>query len=123
MRLLTDVQEDLLALGFDIRAEGKNSVVIKGIPADMESVPAAGLIDSLLDDLREHGVPDAQHRRKGLALTMANACGMKRARTLQREEIEELILSLYGCKEPAFTADGRQILTTLEPDEIKKRLQ
>ena len=123
VRMLADVQTDLAALGFDIRPEGKNSVVVKGIPADMDSVPAAELIDTLLDNLKEHGLPDAGGRQKGLALTMANACCAKRTQKRQHEEIEELILSLYACKEPAFTADGRQILTTLDTDEIKKRLQ
>jgi len=123
LRLLTEVQKGLLAIGFDIRPEGKNSVVIKGIPADMDSVPNRELIDSLLAQLHEHGIPDAKNRKKSLALTMAGACCMKKARYLQKEEIEELILSLYACKEPAFTADGRQVLTTLEADEIKKRLQ
>ncbi|MCD8186970.1 MAG: hypothetical protein LUD68_11245 [Rikenellaceae bacterium] len=123
LHLLTEVKKGLREIGFDIRAEGKNRVLVKGIPADMPAVPARELIDSLLAELSEHGIPDAKNRRKGLALTLANACSMKKARNLQKEEIEELILSLYACKEPAFTADGRQIMTTLEPEEIKKRLQ
>ena len=122
LKLLTEVREDLLSIGFDIQAADKNHVVLKGIPADMENIPAEEFIDSLVNDLRENGIPPSEIRRKGLALAMANACYSKRAKNRQPEEIEELILSLYACKEPAFTADGRAVMTLFTLDEIKKRL-
>lgn len=121
-KLLQELRDDLLAIGFDLRTEGKN-VLLKGIPAGIKAAPAAELVDALLHDLRERGVPAAEKRRKGLAAMMASAYGLKRGRNLQKEEIEELILSLFDCNEPAFTADGRAVWTVLGPDEIKKRLQ
>jgi DNA mismatch repair protein MutL len=121
-KLLQEVRDDLLAIGFDIRVEGENAVV-RGIPADFQATPAARLVDSLLHDLRQNGLPAAENRRKAVALMLADAYSLRNARTMQREEIEELILSLYDCSEPAFTADGRAVWSLISSDEIKKRLQ
>jgi DNA mismatch repair protein MutL len=123
LKILTGVRDELLAIGFDLEATDATHVVLRGIPADIQPLPAAELVDSLLDDLHEHGVPTAENRRKALALTLAGVFCVKQTKNRQPEEIEEIILSLYACREPAFTADGRAVMTVLGTDEIKKRLQ
>ncbi len=121
LRLLKDMQDDLLSLGFDMQFEDE-TVVFKGLPADIQEIPSAELVDSLLHDLHGEGITTGDQRRQTLALTMADVHALHHGKNLQQTEIEEIISTLFACREPAFTADGRAVWTTLSIDEIKKRM-
>lgn len=121
--LLTEVRDELLNMGFDLHAHGTDSVILKGVPADMDSIPAPRLIDSLLHDLKACGTSTESNRRQYLARAMANACGLNRNRALHPEEIEALISALLACREPAFTAGGKPTMTVITQNEIIKRLK
>jgi len=119
---LEEVRGELAAAGFDLRTEGEG-VVLAGVPADLTGVPAAELVDALLAELRQGSAPSAESGLRRSARALARACAVRPASALQAEEIDEIILSLFRCSEPAFTADGRAVWAVFSADEIKKRLQ
>ena len=127
LRLLEGLREELLRMGFDLLTTehdgGGPAVVLQGVPADLTAVPARQVVDSLLSDLHEAAGAAGENRQRQMADMLARACGIHRTRTLHPEEIEEIIVSLFGCSEPAFTADGRPVWAVFSPDEIKKRLK
>ena len=123
LHLLTEAGEDLLRMGFDLQREGEGSVVLKGIPTDLEAVPAPKIVDSLLHDLKAEGKATAAGRRERLAAALARSCALNRPRAAFDEEIRGIAGSLLACDEPAYTPDGRPTMLVLTPEEIMKKLK
>jgi DNA mismatch repair protein MutL len=123
LRLLEGMREELLAMGFDLRAAGhpaeEPAVVLHAVPADLAGVPARRVVDGLLAESHQDGGSPAENRRRKVAQALARTCGIDPARTLRPEEIEEIILSLSGCSEPAFTAEGQPVWAVFSAEEIK----
>jgi DNA mismatch repair protein MutL len=52
--LLRELMPDIRALGFDIREFGKNTVVVEGIPADLNNVGEHELLERLLEGFKNN---------------------------------------------------------------------
>ena len=116
-------QADLLPrLGFDIRDFGGNSVVVYGLPEGYptgedavkeciaELVAALG-DDSALDDTK-----------RLVAAKMAESAAKRTAEPSGSEAAQTLVDTLFACREPNLTADGRRCVTILTTEELDKRL-
>jgi DNA mismatch repair protein MutL len=127
LRLLEETREELLRMGFDLRAAehdaSEPAVVLHAVPADLAAIPAPRMVDRLLAELHDDAGSPVENRHRRVAEALARTCGIDSARTLQSEEIEEIILSLSGCSEPAFTAEGHPVWAVFSAEEIKKRLK
>lgn len=116
-------QPDLLSkLGFDIRDFGGNSVVVYGLPENYPTDEAAvrSSIDELIAALKDDTATD--DTRTLLAAKMAESAAKRTAEPAGHEAAQLLVDSLFACREPNLTADGRRCITILTTEEIDKRL-
>ncbi len=121
--LILQLSEDLSLLGFDIKDFGNNTVILQGIPSDMEKEKdVKTLLNDLLDNYRSSGHDIKNDIKEGLARSLSITSSIPYGKSLRLEEMRDLTGQLLACQEPAYTSTGKKTLTILTSDELEKRL-
>ena len=111
---------DFAALGFDIKAQGANTIEVFGIPADVHTEQLDRAVYDLLQSLK---LPQSavELRRNALAQTLAHSDAVGAVRFSQ-EDAERLTIQIFAAGE-SYTPAGRRIMTTFGSAEIKNILE
>lgn len=126
--LLVEHTAELAAMGFDLRDMGGSTVVVYGLPVEMDAkVTPAGAVEELLTQIREEGGTLRDNHRERLAAAMARSCCAALASGggagVLAVEADALIRQLFACDEPNYTPDGRPVMTVVTAVEAEKRLK
>ena len=120
---LTEIEEDMEALGFELSDLGNSAFAIQGIPSELQNVDAVSLIHSLIDKNMETGSNIQEQVHESLALSMANFTAIPSGKSLSEEEMLLMVNQLFACQLPNHTPDGKSIITVISDDEIEKKLK
>lgn len=106
---------------------GGNTLLIKGMPADLGEAHAARLVSDFLDRLQEEQVPAGasvlERRQRVLAAMAACKAAIKARDALQPEEIQALLNDLAACASPTTCPHGRPTLICIGTTELEKRFK
>ena len=116
--LVMEMQEELNALGFEIRAMGKNTVVVEGVPSDSINVDSEALLEQILEMYKNNIVDLKLDKQDNLARSLARSLSIKSGRVLEEEEMAAMIDELFACNMPYYTSNGNPTITTLTIDEL-----
>ena len=111
----------LTAVGFQLTALGPSSYAVSGVPADIEGLQPAALLQELL----AQSAPvsrDAMAANRQLALTLARQSAVPYGQLLSNDEMDSMVNSLFACQDVNHTPDGRTILTILPQADIERLL-
>src|SRR6201998_4033895 len=75
--LLKELLPDIRALGFDIREFGKNTVVVEGVPADINNADESELLEQLLEGFKNNQSILKLDKRDSLARSLARNAATK----------------------------------------------
>jgi DNA mismatch repair protein MutL len=118
--LLAPVLADIRKLGFDLEAvEGGLNVL--GLPGDLQLSQLAGVLEELLEQLRNQQEKAALRSRDQLARVLARYGAIAAGKVLEKAEMNLLIDQLFACEQPHFSPDGRHTLIQLSLEEIARR--
>lgn len=120
---LSEILEDMEALGFELSDLGNNAFAIQGISSELQNVDAVALIHSMIDKNMETGSNIQEQVHETLALSMANFTAIPVGKSLSEEEMLLMVNQLFACQLPNHTPDGRAIITVVSDDEIDKKLK
>ena len=114
--LVEEYAVDFASLGFDIKAQGNNTIEVFGIPADVHTEQLDRAVYDLLQSLK---LPQSavELRRNALAQTLAHSEAVGSSRFTQ-EEAERLTIQILASKE-SYTPSGRRIVVPFALSEIK----
>lgn len=110
---------DLKYLGFEIDSLGGGSYAVNGKPATLEnSVNIHELIRQMIDVSKEevHGIGEELDKR--LALRLSQAQAIPYGRTLNEEEMTQLVDSLMALPEHMLTPDGHPVMSLVNCDAL-----
>lgn len=119
--LAQDLSEHLKNLGFDIRFAKHNSIIIEGIPQDVQ----VGSEENILKDILQEYA--ANYLEKGLEISDSMAksysCKMaiKAGDRLSDEEMRVLIDELFSTSMPYVCPHGRPVVVKIALDEFDRR--
>jgi len=106
---------------------GGNTLLIKGMPADLGEAHAARLVSDFLDRLQEEQVPAGasvlERRQRVLAAMAACKAAIKARDALQPEEIQALLSDLAACASPTTCPHGRPTVICIGTTELEKRFK
>ena len=119
--LLQDLVSDLKRLGFDVDMQSSNSVVVKGVPADIATGDERGVLDELIDQYRLFERVEKLSGRENLARSMARRGAVRAGNKLSPKEMRSLIDQLFECQMPYVSPDGRPTMITLSGEELRER--
>jgi len=118
--VLTEISDDLSAIGFELTNLGGGSYAINGVPSGIEGLSPVQLIRNMLHTAMEKGNDVKEEVHNALALTLAKAAAIVYGQVLNSEEMTKLVDSLFACATPNYTPDGKIVLSMLKEDDIEK---
>lgn len=122
--LVREIIYELQALGFDIKNTGGDTFKINGMPADMnENEDIEGFLDSMIESYRNNQIRIKSNKNINLASAMAKNMAIKEGKTLTKEEMQEIINSLFACEVPDKSPSGKRVVTILKPEEIEAKFK
>jgi DNA mismatch repair protein MutL len=121
--LLKELLPDIRALGFDIREFGKNTVVVEGIPADLNNASEHEILEQLLEGFKNNQSVLKLDKRDSLARSLARNAATKAGVRMSLEEMNILIDQLFACQMPNLALNGKLVITTFTLNELLERFE
>ncbi|MDB5288047.1 MAG: mismatch repair protein MutL [Mucilaginibacter sp.] len=121
--LLRELLPDIRGLGFDIREFGKNTVVVEGIPADINNANEHELLEQLLEGFKNNLTILKLDKRDNLARSLARNAAIKTGVKLSLEEMNQLVDQLFACQMPNLALNGKPVITTFTLNELAERFE
>ena len=115
--LVEEYAVDFASLGFDIKAQGDNTISVSGLPADVRTEQLDRAIYDLVQSLK---LPQSaiEQRRNALAQTLAHSEAVGTTRFTQ-DDAERLTMQILASAD-CYTPSGKRVVVTLMADDVKK---
>ncbi len=120
LQLLLPVLAEIRKLGFDLEV-AENGLQVLGLPGDLPLAQLAGVLEELLEQLRNQQEKASLRSRDQLARVLARYGAIAPGKLLEKVEMNLIIDQLFACEQPHFTPDGRHTLVKLTLEEIARR--
>lgn len=119
---LLELLPDLQRIGFDIHHFGKNTFVVQGIPAGVQSGEEQKLLDEVVErNKMEHSDTGALNAHSMIS-RLARRMAMAPADYTQSENQRALIDELFACMQPEFSPFAKKIFNVLPKEDLDKWL-
>ena len=99
---------------------GKDTYLVTAIPADCQDSQVSGLIEQMIDSIKDNPADLKTRVHYYLAVSLAKSLAVKRGVKLQKEEINSIVESLFSCKVPEVTMDGKPTMVKVTYEELQK---
>lgn len=109
---------DLRMLGFDIQEFGKNTFVIHGIPAEINSTNEEQLLLGLLETYKQQSAIYKFEPKEQLARSMAKQTSIKQGKSLSLDEMNHLIDELFACELPQAALNGKNTFVRMSLENL-----
>lgn len=119
--LLKDVWDELRAIGFDMELFGGNTIIVRGIPADLPEQNVQKLIEELMERFKHNASELKADKNNTVIKALADKMAVKYGTRLSKPEAESLIADLFSCAQPYTAPDGKPTLLTLPLTELDEK--
>ena len=120
--VLLDILPYLENLGFQMKENGQNKIMLEAIPSDM----GWGNENSVIRDIIDHYVANREKSSsyvENLAASFACHAAVKAGDSLTIEEMQVLVNRLFATKHPYYCPHGRPIIVQLSLEELDQRFE
>ena len=117
--LVLEMQPEIEALGFRMEVFGKNTILVNGVPPKLNSGQEKQLFEGLIEQFKINQSELALPIPENLARSLAKKASIKAGNRLEKEEMQSLIDSLFACRTPAYSPDGRSTYFIFELNKIE----
>ncbi len=122
-QLYTEIEEDILMLGFNIRHTGNNIISLDGIPADSSSVNAEEIFRLIMEDYRSTRNDPGKSLKEKVACALARAAAIPYGRSLGQNELERFFDMLFACSAPNYSPSGKPVINIIPMEDIEKKFR
>ena len=121
IEIISQLKADLEFAGFVFSDFEKDEIIITGVPVGVPESEVSIVLEQLISDV-ENDVPDQNFSASDLlAKSMAKSLAIKTGQTLNTQEQEHILNSLFACKEPTTSPTNKTTFITLGVDDIEKK--
>ena len=121
MELLRQLQPSLENTGFVFDAFNSDSVQISGLPIAMLESEVSIVLEELISNLQNEIPESSFSQNDSIAKSMAKSLAVKTGTYLTDKEQENLVNSLFACKEPTVSPFQKNTFITLTVEDLDKR--
>ncbi len=118
--ILLILDEELKALGFEIRKEEGDVFYVEGVPALLSHLNATDLVEKVIEDFKNRPVDVKEELKSHLALLLSNSSAINYGVALKSEEILELFNNLFACSNPIYSPSGKSIITIVSLSDFER---
>ncbi|MBR5684737.1 MAG: DNA mismatch repair endonuclease MutL [Muribaculaceae bacterium] len=111
---------EMETMGFSLSKLSGNDWAVNAIPAGLDGVDAAAMVQQIIESVDQGGMPLKKRILEHLALTVARSAAIPAGRTLMQEEMDIIVADLLRLPEPNYTPDGKTIINVIPIDQITK---
>ncbi|MGM0944788.1 MAG: DNA mismatch repair endonuclease MutL [Bacteroidota bacterium] len=116
--LVSGLMAELNSLGFMISEFGNNTVLIQGVPADIQLKNEKDLFEGLIEQFKNFKNELSLDNRENLARSLARKSALKRGQKLNSQEMETLVGQLFACQNPNYGLGGNKTFVKLDLTSI-----
>jgi DNA mismatch repair protein MutL len=120
-QLMKDLEVFLTNLGFEIKFQSKNTVLIVGIPSDIKLEQEVGTLLDILHEFRRNEQFKQLEVRDNLAKSFSCKAAIKAGDRLSETEMRILVDKLFATSMPYVCPHGRPIVIKIPLEEFDKR--
>jgi DNA mismatch repair protein MutL len=120
--VLLDILPYLEKLGFRMKENGQNKILLEAIPSEM----GWGNENSVIRDIIDHYVANREKSSsyvENLAASFSCHAAVKAGDSLTLEEMQVLVNRLFATKHPYYCPHGRPIIVQLSLEELDQRFE
>jgi DNA mismatch repair protein MutL len=121
--ILKAISADVSLLGYDIEDFGNNAFIMRAVPADLEDGNHQQAIDDFIEQFKIHSQAFEVDQRTELAKSLARSAGIKKGKKLSREEMKNMIDSLFACDTPYLSPYGHPTLLTYSLHDLENQFR
>jgi DNA mismatch repair protein MutL len=121
MVLLNELQSSLENTGFVFDAFNSDSVRISGLPIGMSESEVSIVLEELISNLQNEIPESSFSQSDSIAKSMAKSMAVKTGTYLTVREQENLVNSLFACKDPNVSPFQKPTFITLTVEDLDKR--
>ncbi|MEZ4852677.1 DNA mismatch repair endonuclease MutL [Flavobacterium sp.] len=121
IEFIKELQVSLENTGFVFDAIGSESVQISGIPVNVQESEVSIVLEELIANLQSEIPNNNFSLHDGIAKTMAKSLAVKTGTTLTSTAQENLVHSLFACKEPTISPFNKPTFITLSVEDLDKK--
>jgi DNA mismatch repair protein MutL len=118
--VLSELMDDLQQLGYLIEPFGKNTFVIQGTPADVDTGNEKHMIDVLLEEYKHFSNELKFSRREKLIRSVSRQQSIKPGMRLTDREMRQLINDLFVCEQPNVSPNGSPVFFEFKAEQLEK---
>ncbi len=116
--LVMDLLPELHSLGFMVSEFGNNTILIQGVPADIQVKNEKELFEGLLEQFKHFKSELSLDTRESLARSLARKSALKKGQKLNSQEMETLVGQLFACQNPNYGLGGNKSFVKLDLSSI-----
>ena len=121
MQLLKELEPTLENTGFVFDAFKTDAVQISGLPIAMAESGVSIVLEELISNLKNEIPESSFSQSDSIAKSMAKSLAVKTGTYLSEKEQENLVNSLFACKEPNVSPFQKPTFITITVDDLDKK--
>lgn len=118
---LKELQPNLEGIGFAFESIALDEVRINGLPVQVKESEVLEILNDLIHNLQQNLPEDSFSLSDSIAKFMARSVAIKSGKSLNENDLGNIVNGLFACKEPNFSPFNQPIFITLTTDELDKR--
>jgi DNA mismatch repair protein MutL len=119
--LISEMKGALENTGFVFAEINHDHIVVSGLPVNVVESEVSILLEELINDLQQE-VPDSSFSQTdSIAKSMARSLAIKTGILLTEKEQENMVNSLFACKEPGVSPFHKPTFITVSVEDLDKR--
>lgn len=122
MPIVERLMPELAAIGFELTPLGGGSYALNGIPAGIENMNPAALLQQIVDDAADMTGSTIDDINSSMAMSMARSAAITYGEILTNDEMENLVNELFACENVNYTPDGHPVFAIMQQKSIEQLL-
>jgi DNA mismatch repair protein MutL len=117
--LINSLNDYFVVLGFEIEAFGKNTMIVRGTPAELGEFNIQEMIESILESYKLNTFDVKMDPFENLCKSMAKSAAIKYGKSLEEEEMTMILESLFNCENPLYSPSGKPIIMEMSKIDLE----
>ncbi|MCA0932088.1 DNA mismatch repair endonuclease MutL [Lutimonas saemankumensis] len=119
--VVKQIQQDLKSAGFHISKIEDEALILDAIPTTISEKEVINILETLIDNFKNE-VPESSFSQIDMITkSLAKSLAIKPGTILNNKEQENILNSLFSCKEPNYSPFGKKTFITLSLDDLEEK--
>lgn len=117
--LVMELESEINAIGFSFSVFGKNTIVINGVPVEVQTGQEKELFEGLIEQFKRNKSELSLGKKDNVAQSLAKRSAMKAGLRLTPIEMSSLIDQLFACSNSNYSPSGELTFITFTLDKLE----